>query len=613
MNHIRSGDWSDARQSAQAGGQVAEDIVTWHMLRKGRGSFVEYSDFLERNADWPGLALMRTQGEGSIPRNGQAEAVIAWFGDRVPETGAGVLRLIEAYRKTDQDGDAQALAVLAWHTMTVTAATEAELLGLYPDLLKRHHTARLDDLLWRNERTAARRMFPRVSADLRLLAEARLGLRADAPGVDGLIQKVPKPLQADPGLAWERFNWRVRKGRHDAAMDLLAERSTSARDLGRPAMWANWRRIYARRVLRDGDPADAYAIASQNYLLDGSNFSDLEWLSGYIALRFLEDPELALFHFDRFRGAVRTPISLGRAGYWQGRAHRALGDADKAREAFAFGAQYQTSYYGQLSADTLGLPLDLSAKGDEAFPDLQGSSLANSTVLQAGQLLYAAGERDLAERFLTHLVEQRPREEAGQVGAVTLDLGDPHIALMVAKRAARDGNVLHAAYFPIHELANRKLPVDPALALAIARRESEFNPVVVSPVGARGLMQVMPGTARDVARDLKIDYNLSRLTADPAYNVRLGTAYLDDLIDTFGDAPVLVAAGYNAGPGRPVRWIEELGDPRSAGVDPVDWVEMIPFRETRNYVMRVTESIRIYQARLGRPVTPRLTDLLKGS
>ncbi|MEL6520762.1 MAG: lytic transglycosylase domain-containing protein, partial [Pseudomonadota bacterium] len=604
MDHIRSGDWDDARSSSAEAGQVGSDIVSWHKLRKGVGTFTEYRDFLSRNPDWPGLALLRTQGEGAIPRNGSPDDVLDWFGDRVPETGAGVLRLIEAYREKDLTGDAQALAVLAWHTLSLTAAVESELLDLYPRLLERHHAARLSDLLWRNERQAARRMFPRVSPELRLLAEARLGLRASAPGVDKLIENVPEDLRSDAGLAWERFNWRVKKARHEEAMALLAERSTSATDLGRPSLWANWRRIYARRTLRDGDPEAAYAMASQHFLLSGSSFSDLEWLSGYIALQFLDDPELALFHFERFERAVRTPISLGRAGYWKGRAYRALSDEENARTAFAFGAQYQTSYYGQLSADALGLPLDALANGEESFPPLEGSALAGSTVLQAGQLLFEAGERDLAERFLTHLVEQRPRDEAGQVGAVSLGLGDPHIALMVGKRAARDGNVLHAAYFPIHDLAQKKLPVDPALALAIARRESEFNPVVVSPVGARGLMQVMPGTAQDVARSLNIDYNLSRLTADPAYNVRLGTAYLDDLIDRFGDAPVLVAAGYNAGPGRPIRWIEELGDPRSAGVDPVDWVEMIPFRETRNYVMRVTESIRIYQARLGRPVTP---------
>ena len=291
MGDIRSGDWGEALESAATAGQVGEDIVTWHKLRKGIGTFVEYKDFVQRNADWPGLALLKTQGEGAIPRNGDPQAVLDWFGDRVPQTGAGVLRLIEAYRKTDQDGDAQALAVLAWHTTTMTAATEAELLRLYPDLLKRHHWDRLDDLLWRNERQAARRMFPRVSQDDRLLAEARLGLRANVNGVDTLIERVPEARQQDAGLAWERFNWRVRKGRHGAAMDILGEQSSSARDLGRPGMWANWRRIYARRLLRAGEPVSAYAIASQHFLLEGSSFSDLEWPSGYIAFRFLDDPE----------------------------------------------------------------------------------------------------------------------------------------------------------------------------------------------------------------------------------------------------------------------------------------------------------------------------------
>ncbi len=223
-----------------------------------------------------------------------------------------------------------------------------------------------------------------------------------------------------------------------------------------------------------------------------------------------------------------------------------------------------------------------------------------------------AGEPHLAERFLTHLTESLSPQEQGALADFALSIGEPHYALMIAKRAATMGITLPRAYYPIMDFGIGDLPVPPELALAIARRESEFDPSVRSGAGAVGLMQVMPGTAREVAGILGVSYNASRLQDDPAYNARLGTTYLAELIEVFGTNMALVAAGYNAGPSRPIRWMELYGDPRDPNVDPVDWVEHIPFRETRNYVMRVMESLPVYNARLTGvtgPVT--LTDALK--
>ncbi|MBT0959528.1 lytic transglycosylase domain-containing protein [Alphaproteobacteria bacterium KMM 3653] len=608
----RGGDYPAALETAPEG--AARDVIRWMRLRDGLGSWAEYREFMTRNAHWPGLASIRARGERAIPDGVEPQEVLDFFGGDLPQTGRGVLAVVRAHLAREEQSEAEAVAVLAWRSRDLTPATEDALLEAFPELLAEHNAARLDDLLWRGKTEAANRMLPRLPASYASLATARRLLRNRSNNEAAAVRAVDKAHVNDPGLAHARFNHRARNGKNADAIALLEQYSTSPADLGRPESWANWRRILARAELRRGRAAVAYRLASQHFLLAGSNYADLEWLSGFIALRYLDDAELALLHFDRFREAVETPISLGRAGYWRGRAYRALGDEAAAQEAYAFGALFQTSFYGQLAAEAIDMPLDPLAAGKEVFPTLAESGLAQNTVFQASEALLASGERNLAEWYLTHLTETLSREHAGTLGDWALAQGDEHIALKIAKQAARNGHMIHASYFPLHSLKDGPWPVPPELALAIARRESEFDPVVVSPAGAQGLMQVMPGTARDVARELGITYSKSRLTTDPLYNARLGTAYLDGLIEVFGYSPVLISVGYNAGPGRSVSWIADRGDPRDEGIDVIDWIELIPFRETRNYVMRVSESLPLYRARLsGTTGEVGLTKLLRGA
>ncbi|MCX7644842.1 MAG: lytic transglycosylase domain-containing protein [Rhodobacteraceae bacterium] len=608
-----AGDWEAARAEVRGEGPVAADIVEWHRLRAGDGTWAEYRDFLARRPDWPGLALLAQEGERKIPAGADPEAVIAYFAGRPPETGAGLLRLAEAYAARGLLGDAEASLVQGWRTLLLRAEDQAALLAAHGELLRPHHEARLDMLLWRGAELNARAMLPLVSEGWRKLALARIGLRAQADGVDGLIAAVPQALKDDPGLAFERFQWRARKGRNAEAAALALERSVSAEALGRPEAWASWRLVLARAALREGRPREAYRLAARHRLTEGADYAELEWFAGYVALRALGDPETALRHFRAFRVAVETPISLGRAGYWEGRALEALGDAEGARAAYEFGGEHQTSFYGLLAAEKAGLPMDATlASGGRAFPDWRGAAFARSSVFEAAQLIRAAGDRLLFTRFLLHLAEPFDTTAYGQLTDWALSVGEHYTAVALAKQAAQRNIILPRAYFPVTGLAETDFGVPPELVLAIARRESEFNPEVVSSAGARGLMQVMPGTAEDMAKALGIPFSRERLTADPAYNARLGAAYLRELIGRFGPNPVLVAAAYNAGPSRPVRWIEEQGDPRSAGTDVIDWIEAIPFAETRSYVMRVTESLPIYRARLsGRTAPIRFSEELR--
>jgi len=486
----------------------------------------------------------------------------------------------------------------------MSEAVQSAYLADYSRLLRGHHEARLDYALWKGWKDNAQRMFPLVSEGWRKLAAARLALRQDLTGVDVLIEAIPRSLTDDPGLAYERFQWRARKGRNASAIELLVAQSKADR-LGEALPWASRRQSLARSEMRAGRHARAYDIASNHGLVEGSRYADLEWLSGYLALRFLNKPSLALQHFVRFEQAVATPISWGRAGYWIGRTYDALGDREAAQRAYAGGGQFQTSFYGLLAAEKAGIAPKPQLAGERAA-DWRGAPFTRSSVHQAAMALLKAGEVDLAERFWTHLAETQDRGTMAQMGKMAIDMGQPHIAVMLGKRFIRYGETVHAPYYALHPLAKRRdLPVPAEMALSIARRESEFDPVVVSGANAQGLMQILPGTAKQVAGALGLPYSKSRLLTDPDYNVTLGTAYLAGLADEFDGNVIMVAAGYNAGPSRPTRWMAERGDPRRrGGMDMIDWIEHIPFNETRNYVMRVAESLPIYRARLGKDPLP---------
>ncbi len=617
LDAARAGNWNQALALAhQLPDQQARDVVIWHWLRAPEGRFEDYLEFLRRSGDWPGLPLMRRRGEAAIPEGATLDQLTLYFGPEDPQTGMGSLRLADALRRNGRSAEADVLIVKAWREFGLDAQTEALFLSRHRSLLGAHHEARIDQLLWNGRTRAAGRMQALVGPGWRALAEARIALREDRNGVDALIRAVPSSLARDPGLAYERYRWRIQKRRWSDAIQLLNERSGSAESLGRPEYWAERRGDLARDLMRDNDDQLAYRIAANHHLPPPAkydDYSELEWLSGFIALRKLGDAGTALRHFQNFAPTVTSPISKGRAGYWEGRAYEALGQAQNARTAYAKGAQYQTAFYGQLSAERAGLPTDPNLVGRETYPDWRTEAFMSTSVLQAALLLQEAGERDLAERWMVHLSERLTLEQRGSLADLAQHLREPHIALRLAKWAASEGQLLHRAYHPVTELGTASLGINPALALAIARRESEFDPAVISGAGARGLMQVMPRTGQETARRLGLPFSNERLLTDPVYNARLGSHYISRQIDDFGTALTLVAAAYNAGPSRASRWIERFGDPRRASVDVIDWIEHVPFTETRNYIMRVTESRVIYGMMLaGRPLPLAVIDKLKG-
>ncbi|WP_187298120.1 transglycosylase SLT domain-containing protein [Jannaschia donghaensis] len=615
LRAVRSGD-EDATRSAMAIARdpVVADILLWHLLRDRKGTFREASDFLARNPDWPGLPLLRARTELDMPFILPPADIVAFFAEDPPRTSRGALMLAIAHRTLGDLAEAEITAIDAWLTKPMPASSEDGFLEVFGDILRPFDPARLDAMIWSGDIQSADRTLTRVDGPEALLAAARIALRDDRPGVDIFIESVPEDLRAHPGLAYERFRWRLNKGRTEEALELLYAYDESADTLGDPAAWGQHRERLARGLMQDGRPEDAYRVAANHHLPNGDgDIAGNEWLAGYVALRFLDRAEDAAAHFRTFDANVLSPISKGRAGYWLGRALEAAGQPEDAARAYRLGGKYQTSFYGQLAAQRGELPADPLLAGNEVFPDAGETSFADGTVVRAARLLNAIDERNLAERFLSHLAEILPRAEVGSLIDLTLDdLEDPHIALLIAKRAARAGHELHRGYFPITELATLDSPVAPELALAIARRESEFDPVVVSGAGAAGLMQLMPGTAREMSNLIRMPYRQSALTTDPLYNARLGTTYLGELEQEFGYSPVLVPAAYNAGPSRARRWSGAFGNPSDESVDIVDWIEDVPFSETRNYIMRVSESLLPYNARLtGEVGEVRLLDWLK--
>lgn len=614
----------DAGDAALAGDIVAEsddvvrDLVTWTALRDAQGSFDDMTTFLAKRPDWPGLDRIRANAEdmlGDVPSG----SVLDFFDGADVQTGIGAVAYANALIAAGRTDDAHRILARVWTQDALDADGHQAIVNAYPDVVAPHHATRADMLLWRWRTSDAARVLPLLDEGQAALVRARIANISRAGDITAREDLVPDRLKDDAGLHYDRFNRLADRGDWTDATAILLARSTSAQALGVPWRWGSWRRILARWHMREGNIDRAYALAADHFIApDADNYADLEWLAGYLALTYLDEPALALRHFTAFDGAVSSPISKGRAGYWLGRAHDALNDADAAVAAYQAGAEHQTSFYGLLAAEKLGLTMNPDLAGGETFADWRTSDVLQNDMVRAGLTLLQAGERGLAVLFFRDAVKDMPRQHLGQLGTMFLEMDEPFYAILIAKAAVLDGQLVQDVYFPIHPMAQMDLPVEPALALAIARQESEFRVDAGSSVGALGLMQLMPATAQDVAGWLDLPYSRVRLTSDWQYNATLGSEYLAYLTREFGASPVMIAAGYNAGPSRPKTWMTERGDPRRGfgnpdPVDVVDWIEHIPFRETRNYVMRVTEGIPVYRARLTGRIGPvQFTDILVG-
>jgi len=449
---------------------------------------------------------------------------------------------------------------------------------------------RLDRLLWEGNANAAQRILPLVDAGHQALARARMLLRNSAPGVDGAIAKVPDALTSDPGLLYERLRWRRLHGNDEGVLEILA---AAPRAIPYPDLWAEERLIAARRLLEAGDDRGAYRVLADHYELSGAIYHEIEWLAGWIALRKLGDAQAALDHFMSFYSEVSFPISRARGAYWAGRAAEALGGTGIATVWYDLAADHGQTFYGQLGAARIGIEPRLPEAPEPTEAELEAFTRDELTAVV--RQLHEIDEEQLVRVFLTRMIEAAASPARHQlIGQLALVMGRPDLAVLVAKEAVKAGTVLVTAGYPMIALPS-EMPIDPALAYAVMRQESAFDPGAISPAGARGLMQLMPATAQEIAGKLGLATSNDKLTSDPQHNIRLGSAYLAAMIRGQGGSFVRAVAAYNAGPGRVREWVAAMGDPHDPSTDIVDWIEEIPFSETRNYVQRVLEGMEIYR------------------
>ena len=601
---------------------AAQTLVRWRLATNGNAGmgFSELQRAAEEFKGWPDSEKIYDQLEQTITRSTMtADERITWLLAQGPRTGDGVLALADAYDSQGKRDEMINTVREAYRTRPMTSTVVSTINSRYGgNFTAEDHYARADMFLWRGDISSAQALLSRLTTERKAVVNARIGLMRNVKNVDKLVNAVPSAHSDDPGLLYERARWNERRGKTSEELNLLLRiAGESAPAIGRADIWSEKQSVM-RRMLRERNYATAYQLAAGHGLTTGEAFRDAEWMAGWLALEKLGDAVKAETHFRVFAAGVATPISTSRAQYWLGEALKAQGRAEEAAAAYEAAAAFPYVFYGQLAAEKakatkpeLGT---LNFSSPTAPTDDERAAFARQPAVRAAILLAETGRMASFERFSFALDDLLTTPAEHQM---LFDIAAGYLEMRAAIRGAKAGLgrglVAPDAVFPILQLPTspRSGSAEPAMVLALSRQESEFNHRAVSSADARGLMQMIPRYAQAEARMVGLPFRQSWLTDDPQYNLRLGRGFLDDLVDDFGGSYILAAAAYNAGPSRARQWINDFGDPRGS-VDPVDWIESIPFSETRNYVQRVLENTIVYRHRLtGQPVEIRLSEDLR--
>lgn len=599
MPAIRANRWAEAQAiAARYPDPVAEKIVLYMRLRApGAATAEEIAAFMRQNPDWPAQSMLERRREEAIATDPDDAAVLAQCGPTVtptsprkPFVASALMRCAEATANAGRTAAAHALALDAWVNAIDDPNTEAAFLHRWGNIASpAQEWARFQRLAW-TDPAAALRQVGRLDELHQRAALVRLAAKQLDPLSVGQAAALPADLRKDPGLIYD-LSRTLRQG---GALKDAATMLGSTSEAGHEASFWGFRNLLARDLIAAGDYKTAYNVAAQAGPLQGEQKADAEFLAGFIALRLLREPNLAEPHFAAL-SASRSAITQGRAHYWLARTEAAAGRDPKPEYRRA--AAWPTTFYGQLAALALGENLgdDVRKAADPAWNTDIALAFTGHEVLRAAAWLIAWGEHDRARAFLMQVDENSPiPAERALTAAFAIRTGMPDSAVFIARRMGRDGIALPRLGWPAPYTA--PTPPDESFSLAIMRQESSFDLGAVSPSGARGLMQLMPATAQTVGRQIGTPISLPSLTADAAQNMRLGTAYLQQVLERFDNCLPLAAAAYNAGPARVSQWLTQFGDPRVGPVGMVDWIELIPFGETRNYVQRVMENVAIYRA-----------------
>ena len=607
---IKARKWNSALKSAQkVKNSEFRNLVTWMYLKTtGNGAtFSDYKNFIEQHEDYPRINRIKYLAEQKIYlRSNSPTSIINWFEKNPPLGGLGKIKLAEAYLEQGKMEKVQDLVKDGW----VTAEISKNNLGYYRAKFKKFlssedHLRRADYLAWERKYWDLKRMLKYLPRDEKALYNARQILMSNSYGVDNAINKVPNHLKKDPGLEYDRLRWRNRRGRLEGSLEILYKNSNKTESqMIRPDKWWDQRKSVARNLIYKKRYKTAYKIASEHSLSSGPSFAEAEWLSGWIALSFLNAPEYAINHFENFYNNVGYPISLARGAYWLGATYKTLGNLDLSNKYFNEGAKFPMTYYGQLSFNEIKPGENFELVDQSNFDKDYEKEFNKNKLIKHIFLLKELNATQYAKDIIKHLATLNI-EKGSEVLAAKLstEVERYDFAIQISKQASYEKRFFNKYNYPIintpKTINNKSMP-NQEVVLAIIRQESEFDRKANSWAGARGMMQIMKPTAKIVAKQAKLPYSISGLTQDPEYNIKLGSYYFNSLMEDYNGVYPFSIAAYNAGPNRVKTWRKINGDPSKGQLSYVNWIELIRFKETRNYVQRVLENINVYKYMLNK-------------
>ena len=596
--------WTKALSAAKkAKDKSIYNFIQWkHLLTRGnKASYYDYKLFIDKNPNYPRINRIKYLSEHKLSTERISPKKIAsWFNENEPFSGYGKMILGESLISLGNSSKGLKLIREGWITAELSRSDLKYFRKKYKKYLKTEdYIKRADYLAWENKYWDLKRMLRYLPEDYQLLYTARQLLMSRSYGVDQAISKIPSKMKNDPGLNYDRLKWRRKRGRVDSSLEILLKIKNTKDYLVRPDKWWKERSIIARSLIYKKKYETAYRIASKHALEEGPEFAEAEWMSGWIALSFLNDPILAKSHFLNFYQNVGYPISLSRGAYWLGRTYEKLGKKEESIKWYKEGSLYLTTYYGQLS--------HMKVYPNENFElnnlmEVDKKIAENFYKKDLVKLIYLLDElnKDKYSKHILRYLANENKLKGSEILAAKLatDISRYDFAIQVSKIASYEKRFHNKFNYPIINVPKiingRKIP-EQALILSIIRQESEFDTSANSSAGAKGLMQLMTYTAKTVSKQAKLSYSKSKLTKDPVYNVKLGSYYIAGLILEYdGSYPFSIAA-YNAGPKRVKYWKKINKNPQKGQTNYVDWIELIKFKETRNYVQRVLENYNVYR------------------
>ena len=583
------------------------NLVTWLYLKQSgnQATFNDYQNFIARNPGYPRIGRLRYMAEHKIVlENTSPKSIINWFDDNEPLSGTGKIKLGEAYLSINETVLGTGFIKSGWITADLSKRDVRYYRKKFRKILSTSdHLKRADHLAWDNQYWDLKRMLPYLPKKEQLLYNARFILMTNSYGVDKAISDVPRELIDDMGLQYNRLKWRTRRNRLEGSLEIL-RKFHGEETLVYPELWWKLRENITRDLIYEKKYLLAYDVSSNHHLNEGPEFADAEWISGWLALSFLNKSELAIRHFENFYNNVGYPISLARGAFWLGLAHEKNNNIDEAKKYFTEGSKFSNTYYGQLSFNKIKLGQDFKLSPEHKLSDGYEKEFSKNKLIPHVRLLKEMDRTEFSKDILKHLASLDV-EKGSEILAAKLstEVGRFDYAIQISKQASYEKRFINLFNYPVIDIPkkinNKQMPSQ-ELLLAIIRQESEFDARANSHVGAQGLMQVMPSTAKLVARKLKTPYSKSLLKNDPSYNIKLGTYYFNSLLEDYDGVFPFAIGAYNAGPNRIKSWVKRYGDPNRGEINFIDWIELIRFKETRNYVQRVIENINVYKYTLNK-------------